>query len=159
MHQLLIDIPSQSLYHFEKAKLSHHYRVSTAKNGVGEAIGSEKTPRGWHVIRAKIGENAPPNTVFVSRRPTGELYSANYAKQFPERDWILTRILWLSGLEVGRNRFGNCDTMKRYIYIHGSPDEKVLGIPSSHGCINMHNQDIIKLYNIIPIGTKVYIRG
>lgn len=119
--------------------------------------GSLQTPRGWHVIRAKIGDGAPVNTVFVGRRPTGEIYSPELAKQYDARDWILTRILWLSGLEVNKNRLGSVDTMRRYIYIHGTPDEVPMGVVGSHGCIRMRNSDMIALFNRIPVGTKVLI--
>ena len=133
--------------------------ISTALNGVGEKRDSGKTPRGWHVIRAKIGQSLPENTVFISRRPTGEIYSSLLQAQDPKRDWILTRILWLSGLEIGKNRLGNCDTMQRYIYLHGCPDNVLLGIPGSKGCIRMRNKDIIELFNQVEVGTKVFIRG
>ena len=131
--------------------------ISTAKKGVGEINGSEKTPRGWHTIRAKIGNHLPLNTVFVGRRPTGEIYSPGLRTQHPQRDWILTRILWMSGLEPGFNRLGNVDTMRRYIYIHGCPDDDVLGVPGSHGCIKMRNTEIVRLFNLIDVGTRVYI--
>lgn len=131
--------------------------VSTARNGPGERNGSECTPRGWHVIRAKIGAGAAPDTVFVGRRPTGEIYAPALRAQYPKRDWILTRILWLSGLERGCNRLGEVDTMRRYIYIHGCPDDDELGVPSSHGCIKMRNRDIIELFNRVPVGTRVQI--
>lgn len=133
------------------------FRVATAKNGVGERNGSEQTPRGWHKIRARIGNGKPINTVFVARRPTGEIYSPALREQYPDRDWILTRILWLSGLEPGVNRLGAVDTMRRYIYIHGCPDEDEMGIPSSHGCIKMHNPDILRLFDMLPLGTRVLI--
>ena len=131
--------------------------VSTAKNGPGEISGSECTPRGLHKIRAKIGKICPKNTVFVGRRSTGELYHPNLRAQFPDRDWILTRILWLSGLEPGKNRLGNVDTMRRYVYIHGCPDDDEMGIPSSHGCIKMRNSDVISLFDLVEIGTRVNI--
>lgn len=133
------------------------YQVSTAKNGPGEVKGSECTPRGWHKIRAKIGADCPVNTVFVGRRPTGELYSATLAEQFPKRDWILTRILWLSGVEPGINRYGNVDSAWRYIYIHGTPDSVALGVPGSHGCVRMANADVIELFKQIPIGFPVWL--
>lgn len=117
---LTVDIPSQTLTLFRDNQVIKRYRVSTARNGPGELINSEKTPRGWHIIRAKVGEGCPPNTVFVERRPTGEVYSPALKRRYPDRDWVLTRILWLSGLEVGKNRLGNVDTMRRYVYIHGS---------------------------------------
>jgi L,D-transpeptidase YbiS len=153
-----INIGSQMLTVFNEEQQLMTFAVATARKGVGELNGSEQTPRGWHVIRAKIGAEQPVNTVFVARRPTGEIYSPALAAQAPERDWILTRILWLSGLEPGRNRLGTVDTMRRYIYIHGCPDEEPMGIPSSHGCIKMHNQDVIRLFDIVPVGTRVLIQ-
>ena len=133
--------------------------VSTARNGPGEERGSERTPRGWHVIRAKIGAGCAPNTVFVARRPTGEIYNYMLRAQFPGRDWILTRILWLSGLEPGRNRLGDVDTMRRFIYIHGCPDDDPMGVPSSHGCVKVRNDAMIELFDRVSAGTRVLIRG
>lgn len=159
MHQILVDIPTQKLYHLLNAKVLKCYLISTGKKGVGEKRGSEKTPRGWHVIRAKIGEGYQENTVFVGRRPTGEIYSEELGALYPERDWILSRILWLSGLELYKNRLKDCDTMQRYIYIHGCPDSKIMGFPDSNGCIRMRNKDIIELFDKIDVGLKVYIRG
>jgi len=141
----------------ESGKVVQTYTISSAKNGVGEIMDSECTPRGWHKIRAKIGEGASVNTVFVGRRPTGEIYSPELATQFDNRDWILTRIFWLSGLEPGKNRLGNVDTMRRYVYIHGAPDRVKMGKPGSRGCIRMRNSDIIELFERIPVGTKVLI--
>lgn len=156
-----IDIASQqlSVLQLNPSKTLHkQYIVSTAKNGPGELIGSEKTPRGLHIVRAKIGSNNPINSVFVERRPTGEIFSSALQCQFPHRDWILTRILWLSGLEKGKNRLHEVDTMRRYIYIHGTPDNVTMGTPGSRGCIRMRNQDIIELFDLISVGTRVYIR-
>lgn len=133
------------------------YPISSAKNGVGERDGSFCTPRGRHIVRAKIGANQEVNTVFVNRRPTGEIYSQDLAGRFPGRDWILTRILWLSGCEPGYNRMGDVDTMRRAIYIHGSPDNAQMGKPASHGCIRMRNEDIVELFNLVPIRTLVEI--
>ena len=135
------------------------FGIASARKGVGEENGSERTPRGWHVIRAKIGAGLPAGAVLVSRRPTGEIYTPQLRRDFPGRDWILTRILWLSGLEPGRNRLGRVDTMRRYVYIHGCPDEDPMGIPSSRGCIKMRNSEIIELFDRVPAGTKVYIRA
>ncbi|HCU84818.1 MAG TPA: L,D-transpeptidase, partial [Methylophilus sp.] len=115
------------------------------------------TPLGAHIIRAKIGGGAAENTVFVGRRPTGEIFTPALKEQFPDRDWILTRILWLSGTEPGKNRLGNVDTMQRYIYIHGTPDATVLGVPGSHGCVRMRNADLIELFEQVPVGTTVNI--
>lgn len=159
MDQLLIDVFSQKLFHFVDSKCTRVYIISTAANGVGEIEGSGQTPRGWHIVRAKVGDGAPLNSVFVSRRLTGEIYDPEISDPAPDKDWILTRILWLSGLEPGKNRLGKCDTMRRYIYIHGSPDIRVTGIPGSKGCIRMRSQDIVELYDSISVGTKVFIRG
>jgi hypothetical protein len=132
--------------------------VSTARNGAGETKDSECTPRGLHQIRARIGAGLPDNTIFVGRRPTGECYTEALSAQFPERDWILTRILWLSGLEVGRNRLANVDTMQRYIYIHGCPDSLPMGEPLSHGCIRMYNRDLLPFFELVQVGTQVLIQ-
>lgn len=131
--------------------------VATAKNGPGEQAGSECTPRGWHQVRAMIGNDSPTNTVFVGRRDTGEIHSPALRQKFPDRDWILTRILWLSGLEPGKNRLRLVDTMRRYIYIHGCPDDDVMGVLSSHGCIKMRNVDVITLFDAVTPGIRVYI--
>jgi lipoprotein-anchoring transpeptidase ErfK/SrfK len=133
------------------------YPVSTALAGVGEVSGSYQTPRGRHLIRAKIGADQPENVVFVRRRPTGEIWTPELGEQFPLRDWILTRILWLSGCEPGANRLGCVDTMRRYIYIHGSPDTAEMGLPGSHGCIRMRNADIVELFDLVPCYTEVEI--
>ena len=133
------------------------YSVSTALYGAGEEANSYCTPRGRHVIRAKIGADQPVNTVFVRRRPTGEIYTPQLEAEQPGRDWILTRILWLSGCETGYNRLGTCDTMRRYIYIHGTPDSRTMGVPSSHGCINMRNGDLLELFKLVSAGTIVHI--
>ena len=138
--------------------LIRRYSISSAKNGVGEQNGSYCTPRGRHIIRAKIGAGQPLNTVFVERRPTGETYSTELAKRQPGRDWILTRILWLSGLEQGVNRMGRVDTMRRAIYIHGSPDTADMGRPGSRGCIRRRNRDIVELFDLVPVRTVVEIR-
>ena len=135
------------------------YRISSARNGVGQVYGSFCTPLGKHIVRAKIGADQPVNTVFVRRRPTGEIYTPELGAAFPGRDWILTRILWLSGCEVGFNRLGAVDTMRRYIYIHGSPDSVEMGKPGSIGCIRMRNTDLIELFGLVKAGTEVDING
>jgi len=151
-----VDISRQRLRLIE-ADATEEFVVSTAANGAGELFGSECTPRGKHIIRAKVGAGELENTVFVGRRPTGEIYTPELARQFPQRDWILTRILWLSGLEPGFNRLGKVDSMRRYIYIHGCPDGDRLGVAGSHGCIKMRNRDIIRLFERVPSGTRVSI--
>lgn len=154
-----IDVDKQQLSLLRGDSVVASYAVSTAKNGVGQQNGSECTPAGWHTIRAKIGSDADENTVFVARRDTGEVFSEELRQQKPERDWILTRIIWLSGLEQGNNRGGEVDTMRRYIYIHGCPDSDSFSRPSSHGCVKMRNKDIIQLFNKVNTGTRVLIHG
>jgi lipoprotein-anchoring transpeptidase ErfK/SrfK len=152
-----ICIASQQLTVFADGNEVQRYSISTAKNGAGELMGSECTPTGWHRIRAKIGAGQPLNAVFIGRRATGEIYSAELGTQYPQRDWILTRILWLGGLEPGKNRYGKVDSTWRYIYIHGCPDELMTGIPGSHGCIRMKNIDMLDLFNQMDAGAKVFI--
>lgn len=155
---ITISITDQSLTLWQDGQARQRYSVSTGLKGSGNQKGSEQTPLGEHVIRAKIGADSPIQTVFVGRRPTGELYSDALEKAQPKRDWVLTRIMWLSGLEVGQNRLGNVDTMQRYIYIHGTPDSEPMGVAKSHGCIRMRNQDIIDLFEQVAVGTKVTIQ-
>src|SRR5437762_11415766 len=146
MPRIEISIPEQSLALIENGREVRRYVVSTSRNGAGERQGSFCTPRGEHIVRAKIGAGQPLNTVFVRRRPTGEIWTPELGERFPGRDWILTRILWLSGCEPGRNRMGEVDTMRRYIYIHGSPHAAQMGKPGSIGCVRMHNADIVELF-------------
>jgi lipoprotein-anchoring transpeptidase ErfK/SrfK len=156
--KITIHIPTQTLTLFDDSgKSVRSYRISTGANGVGEENGSFCTPRGRHVIRAKIGAGQPENAVFVKRRPTGEVYTPELGAQQPGRDWILTRILWLSGKERGYNRFGSCDTMRRYIYIHGTPDSVELGKPGSRGCVRMRNSELLELFDKVQTGTEVEI--
>jgi lipoprotein-anchoring transpeptidase ErfK/SrfK len=150
---ILIDIGKQELTFEGKT-----YSVSTAKNGPGEKNGSFCTPRGSHVVRAKIGAGQPVNTVFVRRRPTGEVWSPELHAKYPGRDWMLTRLLWLSGCQPGFNRLGDVDTMRRYIYIHGSPDSAQMGKPGSIGCVRMRNRDILELFERVAPYTPVEIR-
>lgn len=152
-----ICIATQQLSIIKNGQTLKTYPVSTAKNGAGEIMGSGCTPRGWHSIRAKIGDGRPLYSVFKARRATGEIYSPTLAAQYPERDWILTRILWLGGLEPYKNRYGKVDTTWRYIYLHGCPDNTMDGKPKSHGCIRLHNTDILALFNQVSVGMKVYI--
>ena len=153
-----VHVPSQTLrLKDDGGRVLMEARISTGRKGVGEVNGSEQTPRGWHKIRAKIGAGQPENTVFVARRPTGELYAPEMRASYPNRDWILTRILWLSGLEPGRNRLGQVDTMRRFIYIHGCPDEDPMGTPGSRGCVKMRNRELIELFDRVPAGTRVHI--
>lgn len=156
-----ISISQQILTLFLSEQTHFIYSISTAKNGVGELENSGCTPRGKHRIAEKIGENMPINSVFVGRIATGEIYHSTLAEQFPKRDWILTRILWLDGCEIGKNKGYNeqgcCDTKNRFIYIHGTPDTEPMGIPLSHGCIRMKNHDLIQLFDLVTINTPVII--
>ena len=159
---LRVSIAQQTLAVYPSAALQAGeplatFAVSTGLSGAGNQKGSGQTPLGRHQVRAKIGAGCLENTVFVGRRPTGEIYHPQFAKQFPNRDWILTRILWLSGLEKGWNRLGAVDTMQRYIYIHGTPDSEPMGKPMSHGCIRMRNADIVQLFDWTMPGTVVEI--
>jgi hypothetical protein len=154
---ITVNIAEQRLRLEQNGKVVMDVAVSTAKNGPGEQNGSECTPRGLHRIRARIGEGCEANTVFVGRRPTGELFSEALRVEHPQRDWILTRILWLCGMETRRNRGGSVDTMRRYVYIHGCPDSDAMGVPSSHGCVKMRNQDIMELFDRVEVGTRVLI--
>ncbi|MBL8429749.1 MAG: L,D-transpeptidase [Dechloromonas sp.] len=156
--KLHISVANQAMTVFDDdGEVLREYPVSTAKAGVGEVSGSYQTPRGQHIIRAKIGAGQPENTVFVRRRPTGETWSPSLGESFPGRDWILTRILWLSGRDAGCNRLGCVDTMRRYIYIHGSPDSAEMGVPGSHGCVRMRNADIVELFDLVPCYSEVEI--
>jgi len=154
MKALVIDVPAQQLRFGGRI-----YSVSTSSRGLGEKNGSLCTPRGRHIVRAKIGAGQPLGAVFVRRRPTGEVWTPELHEKHPGRDWILTRILWLSGREPGRNRLGDVDTMRRYIYIHGTPDTAQMGVPGSIGCIRMRNRDIAELFELVAPYTPVEISG
>ncbi|MBI5041675.1 MAG: L,D-transpeptidase [Gammaproteobacteria bacterium] len=153
-----ISLAEQALELLEDGIVQRRYAVSTALNGPGECSGSGCTPRGWHEIHAKIGADAAADTVFVGREPTGEIYSDALARQQPDRDWILTRILWLSGLEPGVNQDDQVDTLSRYIYLHGCPDSTPMGAPGSHGCVRLRNTDVIELFERVAAGTRVWIQ-
>jgi lipoprotein-anchoring transpeptidase ErfK/SrfK len=157
--RIVVDVASQTLDLYQGNSVVRHYGISSARNGVGQEFGSFRTPLGKHIIRAKIGEGQPVNTVFVRRRPTGEIYTPDLGARFPGRDWILTRILWLSGRERGFNRLGKVDTMRRYIYIHGTPDSVEMGKPGSIGCIRMRNGDLLELFDLVSAGTEINIRS
>lgn len=157
--RIIILSKEQKMQCYEKELLYKTYPVSTGKNGLGEKSGSECTPRGWHRIHQIIGLEQPENAVFVGRKWTGEYYSPELAVKYPERDWILTRILQLDGLEPGFNQGGDVDSLQRYIYIHGTPDTTQMGVPGSHGCVRMRNADIIELAKWVNIDTRVCILG
>ncbi|MCL5041214.1 MAG: L,D-transpeptidase [Gammaproteobacteria bacterium] len=152
-----ISLAEQSLRGLQAGQEVCRYAVSTALNGAGEANGSGCTPRGRHRVRARIGEGQPLGAVFVGRRPTGEIWTADLAAQYPQRDWILTRILWLCGEQTGFNRGGQYDSQRRFIYLHGTPDDQPMGQPLSHGCIRLRNQDMLELFALTPVGCRVII--
>jgi L,D-transpeptidase YbiS len=154
---LIASLSSQTLTLMRDGKPALSWPISTAKNGPGEHKGSGCTPRGRHIIRAKIGGACPIGTVFVGRRNTGEIYSPELGERFPGRDWMLTRILWLSGKEPGRNRLGEVDTMQRLVYIHGCPDSEPMGVAASYGCIRMRNADIAVLFDLVETGISISI--
>lgn len=156
--EIIINLKLQILELHDGVQCLARYPISSAKNGIGQQMGSEQTPLGRHMIYRKIGADAPLNSVFVHRRATGEIYTPELAAAEPERDWILTRILWLMGLEPGYNRFGQCDTRNRYIYIHGTPDSTIISQPGSKGCIRMRNLDIIDLFDAVEEGCLVTLR-
>ncbi len=155
--RITVDLNDQSLTLWEGPRAVQTWTVSTARRGPGETAGSEQTPRGRHIVRARIGAGLPAGAVLVGRRPTGEIWSPELAQREPHRDWILSRILWLSGCEPGRNRLGDVDSMRRFIYIHGTPDTEPMGVPASHGCIRMRNDAIMDLFDRVAAGTPVTI--
>jgi lipoprotein-anchoring transpeptidase ErfK/SrfK len=158
--RLVVSISQQTLTVFNtQNEVLAHYSISTAAKGIGCEKNSGCTPLGKHIIRAKIGNGLPTGSVFVGRRPTGEICTSELMAEFPNRDWILTRILWLSGTEVGVNRLGNVDTMQRYIYIHGTPDSNLMGVIGSHGCVRMRNADIMALFDKVDVGVEVDIQA
>ncbi len=154
---VIVDISRQELAHYRDGKLVKVYPVSTSEKGVGNREGSLQTPTGLHVVREKIGQQAPLLAIFKSRQPTGELASIETAPRHLDKDLVTTRILWLSGLEPGVNQGGDVDSYQRYIYIHGTPEEGLIGQPASHGCVRMKNRDIVELFSQIPEGALVWI--
>ena len=152
-----IDLGAQRLDLCAGDAVLRSYPVSTARNGAGEQDGSECTPRGAHAIEEKIGAGATPGSVFVGRVPTGEICTSEIFAASPERDWILTRVLTLGGLEPGRNQGDDVDTRSRNIYIHGCPEFLELGTPGSHGCVRMRSGDVIDLFDRVEVGTRVKI--
>ncbi len=156
-YTIRVDLARQVLQLKADGQVIKEYSVSTGKNGPGEKLGSGCTPRGRHSIAEMIGAGCEPGTVFVGRQPTGEIYGARLRQQYPDRDWILTRIIWLQGQEPGVNKGGEVDTYNRYIYIHGAPDDAKLGEPASAGCVRMSNADVIELFNLVSTGCEVQL--
>ncbi len=154
--RIVVRLDTQTL-HVLRVDGGRVFPVSTAANGPGERMGSGCTPRGRHRIRLKIGADCPVGAVFRGRRWTGEVYSDRLGAEQPGRDWILTRILWLTGAEPGRNRGSDCDSLRRFIYIHGCPPAEPMGVPRSHGCIRMRDADLLRLFEWVEPGTRVDI--
>ena len=153
--ELIINLSEQWLE--MRGARTERFAISSAANGAGEAMGSGATPRGAHVVRARFGAGLPPGAVLLGRKFSGEVFDADLGTRFPERDWVLSRILWLGGLEPGRNLGGDVDSFRRFIYIHGTPDSEPMGTPASHGCIRMRNDAVIRLFDQVPVGTRVTI--
>ena len=153
-----VDISEQRLYLIENSLIKASYPISTSKYGEGSVENSFKTPLGEHSIKEMIGEEAELNTIFTSRINTKR--SATIIDQFEDtdNDYVTSRIMWLDGEEDGYNKGGNVDSFNRYIYIHGTHEEGLIGTKASHGCIRMFNYDVIELFNLVNIGTKVLIR-
>ncbi|GAA3894027.1 cell wall-recycling L,D-carboxypeptidase ElsL [Halomonas cibimaris] len=156
---LEIDLACQQLVIWHGDTPGKTVGVSTGAAGAGQRNGSGQTPLGWHYVRAAIGHHAPDTAVFRGRRRTGERYTAALAQQHPERDWILGRILWLCGLEPGRNRGGDVDTQRRYIYLHGTPPSEPVGVAKSHGCVRLHLDDLLAVFAQAPAGTPVWLHS
>ena len=157
--ELIVDISEQRLYFMQNDKILESFPISTSKYGEGSVVNSFKTPLGLHEIKEKIGENAEINSIFISRINTmrkAEIYKSIYDSS---NDYVTSRILWLSGLEVGLNKGSGIDSYDRYIYIHGTHEEGLIGQKASDGCIRMFNKDVVYLFNIVPKGTKVYIKA
>ena len=157
--EIVVEIPRQTLTLLDGGEVQRQWPVSTSRYGPGEMNGSLGTPRGLHRIRACIGAGSPEGAVFLGRRPTGEIYSTELARKHPSRDWILSRILWLCGEQPGFNRHGPVDSMRRYIYIHGTPDSEPMSVPGSHGCVRMRNTDVMELFDCVAAGCRVDIRS
>ncbi len=154
---LEIDTRTQRLRLWQGGERQAEYAVSTGIAGVGQQEGSGQTPLGWHYVRAAIGAGQPVGAVFRGRRPTGEVYSSALAGVHPGRDWILTRILWLCGLERGHNRGGDVDSQRRYIYLHGTPPDQPMGEPRSHGCVRLRDADLLAVFDAVQPGTPVWL--
>jgi len=154
---LWVRVASQELCLYESDACIACWPVSSASNGVGCTEDSYQTPLGMHRIAEKIGSQSPPGTVFRGRELTGEIAQISLDPDDDCDDLITSRILWLEGLEPGINRGENVDSYRRYIYIHGTPEEGRIGQPASRGCIRMRNHDIITLFELVEPGTLVYI--
>jgi lipoprotein-anchoring transpeptidase ErfK/SrfK len=157
IERLHLDVARQELSGFAGSRELLRYPVSTAKLGLGCGEGSFQTPHGAHRVRLKIGAACPPGAIFRGRRWTGEVLDESLRRRFPNMDWVLTRILWLQGLERGVNRGGGVDTLRRFVYIHGTHEEDLVGRPVSYGCVRMRNTDIAVLFDRVTAGCPMRI--
>lgn len=158
MNTININVMQQQLRLLDAAgNLLQQYPVSTSKYGTGSENGSEKTPLGLHRIKDKLGGAMPVNEVYIHRVPHGSLEECQQRGIELPDDVIMSRILWLEGMEPGRNQGGYVDTYQRYIYIHGTNHEENIGTPVSIGCIRMRNQDVVDLYRLVEVGSEVMI--
>ncbi len=156
--EIIVDISDQRLYLRDDGKVIESYPISSSKYGEGSIENSFKTPLGKHTIKEKIGYGVPLNTIFVARVNTNEKAQIIRSLDDSDDDYVTSRILWLDGLEDGINKGEGVDSFSRFIYIHGTHEEGLIGKKASHGCIRMFNNDVVKLYDIVKKGTKVYIR-
>ncbi len=154
---VIVDVSRQQLDYYRHGKWVQRYAVSTAEKGVGNAVDSFQTPLGLHYVARKIGAGEPINAIFRARQPTGERATVELAPRHLDEDLVTSRIIWLAGLEEGVNRGPGVDSFERYIYIHGTPEEGLIGQPASHGCIRMKNADIIELFDQLPERALVWI--
>jgi len=154
---LFVSIENQKMYRIQSKNIIETYDISTSKYGIGNQMGSNKTPTGLHKINSKYGHKTPVNGRMIGRVFYGQIAKIFSDTTTSKTDDITSRILWLEGLENGINKGDNIDSYKRYIYIHGTSEEGRIGIPSSHGCVRMKNKDVIDLFNEVAIGTFVLI--
>ena len=156
-YSVKVVVSEQALYLYKGGEIVKTYPVSTSKYGTGNRLGSGKTPLGTHKVERKIGAEAPLYTIFRNRVNTKQLVAPNFSPRPSGKDFVTTRILWLRGLEPGVNKGGRIDSFRRCIYIHGTPDEGLIGSPASHGCIRMKNKDVAELFDAVPVGALVEI--
>ncbi len=154
----IVDVSDQELRLYVDGRLAARYPVSTAEAGTGSAAGSNRTPLGAHYVRRRYGAGAPAGMVFRARVPTGRIAAIEHRPRHIGEDLVTSRILWLAGLEPGRNQGPGVDSFRRYIYIHGTPEEGLIGRPASHGCIRLRNEDVIALFDALPVRSLVWIQ-
>lgn len=154
---IFVSIKRQKLFYIKNGNVEKVFLISTAKKGIGQEIHSHQTPEGLHVIKHMIGQNLPKNAIFKERVFNGEIAEIYTDKTDINEDFVTSRIMWLEGQEEGINKGGNVDSYKRYIYIHGTPEEGLIGKPASHGCVRMKNKEVIELFDLVQVNTPVLI--